>query len=57
MTGNHFPIIKPSSNTAHTGEEISSGGQRIHAPEYLAERAEACGIDVKTLTNHIDSFR
>lgn len=39
------------------GEEIISGAQRIHDPELLAERAEACGIDVATIASYIDSFR
>ncbi|XP_021277567.1 aspartate--tRNA ligase 2, cytoplasmic [Herrania umbratica] len=39
------------------GEEIISGAQRIHVPEFLAERAQACGIDVNTISTYIDSFR
>lgn len=39
------------------GEEIISGAQRIHIPEFLATRATACGIDVNTLTQYIDSFQ
>ena len=39
------------------GEEIISGGQRLHVPEFLAERAQACGIDVNTISTYIDSFR
>lgn len=39
------------------GEEIISGAQRVHVPEFLAERAEACGIEVKTISTYIDSFR
>lgn len=40
-----------------SGEEIISGAQRVHIPELLAERAEALGIDVKTISTYIDSFR
>lgn len=40
-----------------SGEEIISGAQRVHVPEFLEERAKACGIDVNTLTTYIDSFR
>lgn len=29
----------------------------MHVPEFLAERAQACGIDVKTIETYIDSFR
>lgn len=39
------------------GEEIISGAQRVHIPELLATRAEACGIDVNTISTYIDSFR
>lgn len=39
------------------GEEIISGAQRIHDPELLTKRATECGIDVKSLTTYIDSFR
>ncbi|XP_057802067.1 aspartate--tRNA ligase 1, cytoplasmic-like [Salvia miltiorrhiza] len=39
------------------GEEIISGAQRIHEPEFLAERARACGIDVNTISTYLDSFR
>ncbi|CAI9264938.1 unnamed protein product [Lactuca saligna] len=39
------------------GEEIISGAQRVHIPELLEARATACGIDVKTISSYIDSFR
>lgn len=39
------------------GEEIISGAQRVHVPDFLEKRAEACGIDVKTISTYIDSFR
>ncbi|KAG6399475.1 hypothetical protein SASPL_140956 [Salvia splendens] len=39
------------------GEEIISGAQRIHVPEFLTERAQACGIDVCTISTYIDAFR
>lgn len=39
------------------GEEIISGAQRVHVPEFLEQRAAACGIDVKTISTYIDSFR
>ncbi|KAL5071514.1 hypothetical protein RYX36_022401 [Vicia faba] len=39
------------------GEEIISGAQRVHVPEFLEQRAQACGIDVKTISSYIDSFR
>ncbi|PWA89950.1 class II aminoacyl-tRNA and biotin synthetases superfamily protein [Artemisia annua] len=39
------------------GEEIISGAQRVHMPELLESRARECGIDVKTISTYIDSFR
>lgn len=39
------------------GEEIISGAQRIHEPEYLAQRAAECGIEVSGIQDYIDSFR
>ncbi|KAL9167110.1 hypothetical protein ABFS82_05G075100 [Erythranthe guttata] len=44
---------------SHDGDEIISGGQRVHVADLLRERAQACGIDVtsKTISTYIDSFR
>lgn len=39
------------------GEEILSGAQRIHDPEFLAERARHHEIDLETIRSYIDSFR
>ena len=39
------------------GEEILSGAQRIHNPEYLTERAKVHGIEIPTIAAYIDSFR
>lgn len=39
------------------GEEIMSGAQRIHDPEFLTERAKGLGIDVEKIKAYIDSFR
>lgn len=39
------------------GEEILSGAQRIHDPEFLTERAKHHGIDVSKIKSYIDSFR
>jgi aspartyl-tRNA synthetase len=39
------------------GQEIISGAQRIHDPKLLAERAEACGIELPTIQPYIDSFK
>jgi aspartyl-tRNA synthetase len=39
------------------GEEILSGAQRIHEPEFLSERALHHGIQLDTIKSYIDSFR
>ncbi|XP_038899520.1 aspartate--tRNA ligase 2, cytoplasmic [Benincasa hispida] len=51
------PTYSNSFDVFIRGEEIISGAQRVHVPEFLAERAQACGIDVKTIATYIDSFR
>ena len=38
------------------GEEIISGAQRIHDPEFLAKRAVEKGIELDTIKSYIDSF-
>lgn len=39
------------------GEEIISGAQRIHSPELLVQRAEACEVPVSTIQAYVDSFK
>jgi len=39
------------------GEEILSGAQRIHEPEFLTERAKHHNIDVEKIKSYIDSFK
>jgi aspartyl-tRNA synthetase len=39
------------------GEEILSGAQRVHDPNFLSERASAHGIDLQTIQYYIDSFK
>ncbi|XVF48103.1 hypothetical protein PTKIN_Ptkin03bG0164700 [Pterospermum kingtungense] len=51
------PLYSNSFDVFVRGEEIISGAQRVHVPEFLAERAQACGIDVNTISSYIDSFR
>ncbi|XP_028102460.1 aspartate--tRNA ligase 2, cytoplasmic-like isoform X2 [Camellia sinensis] len=50
------PAYSNSFDVFIRGEEIISGAQRVHVPEFLATRAEAGGIDVKTISTYIDSF-
>lgn len=51
------PLYSNSFDVFIRGEEIISGAQRVHVPDFLEKRAEACGIDVKTISTYIDSFR
>ncbi|XP_014300689.2 aspartate--tRNA ligase, cytoplasmic [Microplitis demolitor] len=39
------------------GEEIISGAQRIHDPEFLTERAKHHGIDIDKIKSYVDAFR
>lgn len=39
------------------GEEILSGAQRIHDPEYLVERAKHHAIDTSKIAAYIEAFR
>lgn len=39
------------------GEEIMSGAQRIHDPQFLTERATHHGIDLEKIKAYIDAFR
>ncbi|XP_010436322.1 PREDICTED: aspartate--tRNA ligase 1, cytoplasmic-like [Camelina sativa] len=51
------PRYSKSFDVFLRGEEIISGGQRIHDPEMLEKRARECGINVETISTYIDSFR
>lgn len=51
------PAYSNSFDVFIRGEEIISGAQRVHVPELLIKRAEANGIDVKTIETYVDSFR
>jgi len=39
------------------GEEIMSGAQRIHDPEFLTKRAIECGVPPESIQPYIDSFK
>lgn len=41
----------------YKGMEISSGGQRVHKPELLAERLKVKGLNPEDFKSYIDSFR
>ncbi|GJM90172.1 hypothetical protein PR202_ga06429 [Eleusine coracana subsp. coracana] len=51
------PLYSYSFDVFVRGEEIISGAQRVHDPEYLTSQAKARGIDVNTIATYIDSFR
>ncbi|XP_020594784.1 aspartate--tRNA ligase 2, cytoplasmic-like [Phalaenopsis equestris] len=51
------PLYSNSFDVFIRGEEIISGAQRVHVAELLTARAEACGIDVNTISTYVDSFR
>ncbi|CAH9106872.1 unnamed protein product [Cuscuta europaea] len=51
------PAYSNSFDVFIRGEEIISGAQRVHVPELLTQRAGECGIDVRTISTYIDSFR
>lgn len=39
------------------GEEILSGAQRIHDPEFLLDRMKAHEVDPSTISDYVDAFR
>ncbi|KAI9494907.1 hypothetical protein BDB00DRAFT_816276 [Zychaea mexicana] len=39
------------------GEEVLSGAQRIHDPDFLIERANFHGVDISTIQPYIDAFK
>lgn len=57
MLDPHDPNYTNSYDFFMRGEEITSGAQRIHDPEFLAERAAAHNIPVKTIQEYIDAFK
>ena len=57
MIDPHDPNYTNSYDFFMRGEEITSGAQRIHDPEFLAQRATAHNIPVKTIQDYIDAFK
>lgn len=54
------PNNKKASNSYDMfmrGEEILSGAQRIHDPDFLTERAKHHGVDIEKIKAYIDAFR
>lgn len=57
MLDPHDPNYTNSYDFFMRGEEITSGAQRIHEPEFLKERAIAHNIPPETIQEYIDSFK
>jgi len=51
------PLYSNSYDMFMRGEEILSGAQRVHDPEFLTERVKACGVNPEEIKSYIDSFR
>ncbi|KMT15574.1 hypothetical protein BVRB_3g059240 [Beta vulgaris subsp. vulgaris] len=51
------PSYSNSFDVFIRGEEIISGAQRVHDPDFLVKRAEACKIDVNSIATYLDSFK
>ncbi|OIR59082.1 MAG: aspartyl-tRNA synthetase [Amphiamblys sp. WSBS2006] len=57
MPDPHDPRYTNSYDYFVRGEEIISGGQRIHTYAQLVESAEAKGIDTEKIKGYLDAFR
>ena len=57
MIAKDDPRYTNSYDVFMRGQEIISGGQRIHEPNLLTERAKHKGIKVETIKDYIDSFK
>jgi len=51
------PKLSNSYDFFIRGQEILSGAQRIHEPDFIQERAKAWGIDLSTIEEYVNSFR
>lgn len=57
MPDPHNPKWSNSYDIFMRGEEIMSGAQRIHDPEYLVERSIHHNIDISKIAAYIEAFR
>lgn len=57
MPDPHDSKVSNSYDMFMRGEEILSGAQRIHDPDFLTERAKEHGVDISKIKAYIDSFR
>ncbi|KAG1870036.1 hypothetical protein F4604DRAFT_1773243 [Suillus subluteus] len=51
------PTLTNSYDFFMRGEEILSGAQRIHDPEFLCQQMQAKGVDPESMKGYIDGFR
>lgn len=51
------PKLSNSYDFFMRGEEILSGAQRVHDPEYLIQRMKEVGIAPESMQGYIDAFR
>ena len=51
------PKLSNSFDFFIRGQEILSGAQRIHIPEFIEERAKAWNIPLDDIKAYVDSFR
>lgn len=51
------PELSNSYDFFMRGEEILSGAQRIHDPEFLKERMQAAGINPADMSGYLDAFK
>ncbi|CAH0773191.1 unnamed protein product [Bemisia tabaci] len=57
MPDPHDPKLSNSYDFFMRGEEIMSGAQRIHDPEFLTERAKHHGVDIEKIKAYIEAFK
>ncbi|KAF8140205.1 hypothetical protein EV363DRAFT_1393117 [Boletus edulis] len=51
------PSLSNSYDFFMRGEEILSGAQRIHDPEFLSQQMRAKGVDPESMKGYVDGFR
>ncbi|KAF9242889.1 hypothetical protein BU15DRAFT_72538 [Melanogaster broomeanus] len=51
------PTLSNSYDFFMRGEEILSGAQRIHDPEFLSQQMRAKGVDPDSMKGYLDGFR
>jgi len=57
MPNPEHPEYSNSFDVFLRGQEITSGAQRIHDPEFLTKNSIAKGVEPATIRSYIDSFR